>query len=213
MIKVYGLSPFMPSLKGVVRDVRVVWALEELGEKYERIVLDPLKREHKKPEYLKLNPFGKVPVLEDGDFVLFESLAICTYLGDKHNKLIPKPATKERALYNQWTSFAISTFEPPSFRVFGADYFTKPEHKDATMERIRKENLELVDSYMGVMDTHLAHNAYLLGDNFSIADVIFTSSCRILAYTKVLDKHKNLSAYVSKNCERPAFKKALAVHD
>lgn len=213
MVKVYGLSPFMPSLKGLVRDVRVVWTMEELAEQYERIELDALKREHKTAEYLKLNPFGKVPVLQDGDFTLFESLAICTYLGDKHNKLIPKPSTKERALYNQWTSFAISTFEPPCFRVFGADFFTKPEDKNATVEKIRSESLALVDSYMGVMDTYLSKNSYLLGDHFSITDVIFSSSCRILAHTKVSEKYKNLSAYLAKNFERPAFKKALALHD
>ncbi len=210
MIKVYALSAFMPSLKGLIRDIRVVWTLEEMGEKYERIVMDPIKREHKTPEYLKLNPFGKVPLIQDGDFVLFESLAICNYLGDKHGKLIPKPATKERALYDQWTSFAISTFEPPCFRVFGFDYFTKD--KDATGEKIRTESLALVDSYMATMDGLLEKKPYLLGEHFSIADIIFSSSCRIVGYTDTVKKHKHLSAYLAKNYERPAFKAAFDQH-
>ncbi len=78
MITVYSLSAFKSELKGVIRDIRVVWTLEELGMPYERKVMDPLQREHKAAEYRAIHPFGKVPAIRDGDFTLFESAAICS---------------------------------------------------------------------------------------------------------------------------------------
>lgn len=199
MITIYALSAFKPELKGLVRDIRPVWTLEELGLPYERIVMDPMKGEHKTEAYKKLNPFGKVPTMVDGDFVLFESTAICSYLGDKICKLIPTPLTKERAIYDQWVSFSISTFEPQVFRVFGFDFFSE---MDAAKKIQREEALGTVSGYMGVVDQLLAKQPYLLGPAFSIADILFSSACRAVGHTDVTDKHPFLKEYLRKNAAR-----------
>jgi glutathione S-transferase len=169
VITVYGLKAFMPALKGVVRDMRVVWALEELGEKYERKVMDARTQEHKQPDYLAINPFGKVPTIRDGEFCLFESAAILTYLGDKHGKLVPKAGTRERAIYNQWVSYSISTFEPFASRVFRHDYFI--EKKDPATMEIRKECVDALSAFMGVLDGVFSKQDYILGAAFSMADI------------------------------------------
>lgn len=207
MITVYALSAFTPALKGVIRDLRAVWALEELGLPYERVVMDPTKKEHKQPGYLAIHPFGKVPALKDGDFCLFESAAICNYLGDKCGKLVPKPATRERALYDQWVCFSISTFEPVVSRIFGLDFFAE---MDATKEVIRKESMQAVESFMQIIDGELAHRPYLAGQEFSMADVIFSSICRSVGHTEMASKHPNLEKYLAKNFSRPAFQRSLA---
>ncbi|MBK7961480.1 MAG: glutathione S-transferase [Bdellovibrionales bacterium] len=96
MIKLFGIKPALKELKGITRDFRVSWMLEELNLNYEFVVLDPQKGETQTPEYLKLNPTGKVPTLSDGEFSIFESSAICSYLAHKEKKLIPEQETPEK---------------------------------------------------------------------------------------------------------------------
>ena len=205
MIKIYSLSAFKPAVKGVIRDIRPVWTLEELGMPYERIVLDPVKREHKTTAYLALNPFGKVPTMVDQDFTLFESSAICTYLGDKVGKLLPNAGTRDRALFNQWVSFSTTTLEPQAFRVFGFDFFSE---MDAAKKILRDESLQAVSTFLGVIDKELIQRPYLLGSDFSIADIIFGSVCRVVFHTGVGDQYPSLRAYLSRIYTRPAFETA-----
>ena len=206
MITVYSLSAFRPNLVGLIRDVRVTWALEELGIAYQRKVMDPLKKEHKTPEYLAIHPFGKVPAIQDGDFMLFESSAICSYLGDKASKLLPSPATRARALYDQWMSYSISTLEPQCGKVFGYDFFTD---KDATTDRLRAEALALVTGQFQVLDGVITKNGYLLGDGFSLADLTLSSVIRFVMHTEVTVNYPALQAYLTRNFERPAFLRAI----
>src|SRR5262249_16435341 len=116
-IKIYGAKAFVPALKGIIRDIRPAWMLEELGVPYERISLDAKGGETQKPEYLKLNPFGKVPTLQDGDFSMFESAAICQYLAERHNKFIPEKGTPEYYTCLQWCYFAVTNIEPNCARI------------------------------------------------------------------------------------------------
>ncbi len=205
MITLYALSAFKPELKGLIRDIRIAWALEELGLPYTRKVMDPLKKEHKSPEFLKLNPFGKVPTIQDGDFTLYESSAICSYLGDKVGKLIPKAGTKERVSYDQWTAFTISTLEPQVARILGFDFFNE---KDATTEKLRATSVEAVQSLFQVLDERLTKQPYILGETFSLADVQLTSVCRFVEHTEIAARYPSLTAYLKKNYQRTAFLKA-----
>ncbi|MCC8988107.1 MAG: glutathione S-transferase, partial [Candidatus Contendobacter sp.] len=107
MFKVYGCPH--------TRSTRVVWALEEVGAEYEYQKVDLFAGEGRQPAYLALNPGGKVPALADGDLVLTESSAICTYIGDAFpaSGLTPPFGSPERARYNQWCSFAVCELEQP----------------------------------------------------------------------------------------------------
>jgi glutathione S-transferase len=110
MIKLYG--------GGQSRWVKCYWTLRELEIPFEPIVVSLAKGDARTPEFLAKNPFGKIPVLEDGDLQLRESSAICTYLADKHPEkgLLPKPGTSDRALVSQWMSFAVADLEQPLWR-------------------------------------------------------------------------------------------------
>ena len=209
MIHIHTLSAFKPELKGVIRDIRAVWALEETALPYKRIVMDPMKREHKNPEFLKLNPFGKVPVMTDEGMVLFESTAICTYIGDKTGKLIPKAGSADRARYDQWVAFAISTLEPHASRVFGFDFF---HEMNQVKTELRNDSLNIIDGIMAGLDSELSGRNYLLGNDFSIADIILCTVYRSVIHTDVAAKHKNLSAYFDRCLNRPAAKKAFELN-
>ena len=206
MITVYSLSAFRPEIKGLIRDIRAVWALEELGLTYTRKILDPKTREHKQPAFLSLNPFGKVPAITDDGFTLYESFAICTYLADKVGMLIPKPLTPERAIYNQWSAFAVSTLEPVAARVVNFDYFTA---KDATTEKLRKDTVDIVDGFFKVLNTELTQRPFILGESFSVADILLCSVCRYVGHTPLAERHPTLHAYLESAFRRPAFLRAF----
>lgn len=207
-ITIYGLAPYKKEVRGLVRDLRCIWALEEMGATYAHKILDPFKREHKSPEYLKLNPFGKVPTMTDGDLVLFESSAICTYLGDKFKKLIPSADSLQRNKYNQWMAFCISTLEPWISRVAGFDLFT--ENRNETIDGQRKAAIENVESFLGVVEKELSSRPYLLGQDFSMVDIFFSCSMISLAHTDTRKKFPAIDAYLERNYRRPAFIKGDA---
>lgn len=206
-ITIYGLTPYRKEVRGLVRDLRCIWALEEIGAPYQHKVMDPLKREHKSPEYLRLNPFGKVPTMTDGDLVLFESSAICTYLAEKHNKLIPAFGTPQRAKYNQWMAFCISTLEPWVSRVIGFDFFTDTPNE--TTAALRKTAFENVESFLAVVDKELSNRDYFLVD-FSVVDIVFGSAMIYLAHTDIRQKFPAIDAYLKRLYSRPAFLRADA---
>ncbi len=122
-ITIYGLAAFKPQLKGVIRDARCQWVLEELGVPYKHVVMDPTKAENKTPEYLAIHPMGKVPAMVDGTMTLIESAAICEYLAEKYSRLIPNSKDPEYFLHKQWMYYARTTVEPQSTRIFSCDFF------------------------------------------------------------------------------------------
>src|SRR5262245_40745760 len=111
MIELYGGGPS--------RWVKCYWMLKELGLEFQAHEVSFLKGEHRGPEMLAMNPFGKTPVLKDGNLVLFESTAILNYLGEKYPKagLVPRSGTTERPYYDQWMSFCITELEQPLWRI------------------------------------------------------------------------------------------------
>ena len=103
---------------GPTRSIRVRWTLQELGTEFESIRVNLLAGENRRPEFLKINPTGKIPVLVDGDLVLTESVAIVLYLAEKysHKDLLP-PGLNERAQVNRWLLFAATELEQPLWRI------------------------------------------------------------------------------------------------
>ncbi len=153
------------------RGRRITWMLEELGEDYEFKLIPFGENGFKSEAFVKINPAGKVPAIQDGDLVLTESAAIVTYLGDKFSDkaLIPVAGTAERGKHDQWSYFALTELEQPLWTI-GKHKFALPEDKRVpaifdTAEWEYQQALNLLD--MG-----LADNKYILGDNFSAADIL-----------------------------------------
>jgi glutathione S-transferase len=166
MIKLYGGGPS--------RWVKCYWTLRELEVPFEPVVVSLPKGDTRTPEFLAKNPFGKIPVLEDGDLRLRESSAICTYLAEKHPEkgLLPKPGTSDRALVSQWVSFAVADLEQPLWRSM-KHRFLYPEKS-----RIPAE-VEVAHADFKALAATLERELrgdYAVGRGFTLADVT-------LAYT------------------------------
>lgn len=203
MYKFSCLTGIPEMTKGLVRELRVRWMLEELGLPYEAVVYP--HPETKKDPYLKKQPFGQVPYFESDNLSFFESGAILLHLSMKHNQLLPTNEA-DRAQAFQWMFAALNTVEPYLYHNmllrWDAD---APESSRAKAEKI------VVDR-MQVLADELGENNYFAKE-FSIAEIVMTTVLKTADAQGVLDKHKNLSDYVKRNESRPAFQRAIKDHN
>src|SRR5689334_5415763 len=177
------------------RPIRAAWTLEEAGQPYE--ITKMSYEEGKGPEHLTRHPLGRVPVLEDDSGrLLFESAAICLQIADTNPTagLIPAPGTHERGLVYQWAVFGPAEIEPPLIE--SAIYMeSDPERSAKALGRFEKA--------VGAVSDALGENEYLVGDSFSVADVMVGSA---LAFTKRAGRvdllPENLQAYIARLAER-----------
>lgn len=190
--------------KGLVKDLRVRWALEEAGLEYrERPV--PGQR----PEgYCKEQPFDQVPCLRDGTVQIFESGAILQYIGERSEALLPSdPQGKYRAI--QWTFAAVSSVEPfVQFRVLLNAVFADQDWAEPakpTFERFAQMRLRQVAAWLG-------DKQWLEGDRFTIGDLMMVTVLRIASRGGLLADEPTLADYVARGEARPAFQRALADH-
>jgi len=191
------------------RSVRVLWLLEELGIPYELRTLAFTPDSLKSPEYTKLNPLGKVPSITDGDLTLFESGAIVEYLVERYGdgRLAPKPGTIERGHYFQWIHFAEATCLPPLSDLAQHSMF-KPEAD--RIAALIPDAQARVATWLAALEPALAGKHYLLGSQFSAADVMMGYGLLLTKWFGLLgDRHANLTAYLARLEERPALRKAL----
>jgi glutathione S-transferase len=183
------------------RSAGTLWALEEVGVPYELAMVDILKGEQKSPALLALNPMGKLPTLQDGDVVVSEAAAIALYLADRYAspRLAPALDDPRRGSYLRWAFFAPSVIEP------------------AVMARAGKWEVNEGSAGWGNTESMLAatHSAvagkpFVLGDSFSMADVVLGGTLRFMFEFKMIEATPELSAYVERLDERPAYQRATA---
>ena len=183
------------------RAAGVVWTLEEIGQPYELRYVDLAKGEQKSAEVLALNPMGKVPVLVDGEAVVTESAAIALYLADRYapNRLAPALDDPRRGTYLRWILFAPSVIEPGSLAK-SAGWAFRP---GAAGWGDHAAMLETIDHAV-------AGRTFLLGDTFTIADVVFGGTLRYLLRIGTLTASPPVQAYVDRLNARPALQRADA---
>jgi glutathione S-transferase len=208
-MRVYAAKVANAGVRGYVRDLRPVWLLEELGVAYETVWLDRARDENRQPSYLAINPLGKVPAIDDDGFKLYESAAICIYLGEKFGRLIPKSGTRERAIFDQWVFSALTNVEPVATRLFAADRFLE---KNETPTAIHDSAVAELQRLLPVIDRHLAGRPHVLGADFSIADIILCTVLRLVDGNEALAPQEHISTYLARLQSRPAFRRALAVN-
>ena len=188
--------------KGLARDTRVRWALEEVGQPYEvRLVSF---RAMKEPAHLALHPFGQIPTYEEGDLVLFETGAIVFHVAEHHVGLLPENANA-RARAITWMFAALNTVEPPILELVTAKFpeGDKPWSKERLpliADRIRAR-LEPLSVRLGDSDW--------LDGTFSAGDLMMVHVLQRLKPSGILDEYPTLSAYVARAEARPAFKRAF----
>jgi glutathione S-transferase len=189
--------------KGLARDTRVRWALEEAGQPYDvRLVSFA---EMKKPAHLALHPFGQIPTYEEGDLILFETGAIIFHIAERSRALLPEDASA-RARAITWMFAALNTIEPPildlqTARFAEGDKPWSQERLPLVMDRIRAR-LDQLSTRLGDADW--------LDGAFSAGDLLMVSVLLRLRMSGILDEYPNLAAYVARGEARPAYGRAFA---
>jgi glutathione S-transferase len=189
--------------KGLARDTRVRWALEEVGQPYEvRLVSFKAMKE---PAHLAVQPFGQIPTYEEGDLGLFETGAIVFHIAERHAGLLPDDANA-RARAITWMFAALSTVEPPilelaNARLLEGDKSWAAQRMPLVEDRVRTR--------LGQLSRRLGDADWLDGA-FSAGDLMMVSVLLRSRASGLLDEHANLSAYVARGEARPAYKRAFA---
>jgi len=188
--------------KGLARDMRVRWALEEVGQPYEvRLVSF---RAMKAPAHLALHPFGQIPTYEEGDLALFESGAIVFHIAERHAGLLPDDANA-RARAITWMFAALNTVEPPILDL----QTTKFMEGDKTWFEQRLPLVEdRIRDRLGDLSGRLGDADWLDGA-FSAGDLMMVAVLLRVKVSGMLDEYQNLSAYVARGEARPAYKRAF----
>lgn len=191
------------------RSVRIVWLLEELGVPYELEVVAFKPPIPPAKPFAQDSPFGKIPALRDGDVDMFESGAILEYVLERYGdgRLAPPPGAPLRARFLQWIHFAEGTAFPPLGNIAWHRFKGDEESIPGAIADYRG----WADGALTVLEKALARNDYLLGAEFSAADVMMGYTVQCAKWFGLLtDAHPNLSAYLGRLEKRPAFQKAFS---
>ena len=188
--------------KGLARDMRIRWTLEEVGQPYEVRTLS--FSEMKQPAHLALHPFGQIPTYEDGDLALFESGAIVLHLAERHPGLLPADANaRMRAI--AWMFAALNTVEPPIVERSMAWIFEREQAWYAQRQAILDER---VRRRLGELSRRLGDADWLDGA-FSAGDLLMVSVLLRLQSSGIVDEYPNLAAFVARATARPAYQRAF----
>ncbi|WP_119255154.1 glutathione S-transferase family protein [Shinella zoogloeoides] len=188
--------------RGLARDMRVRWALEEVGQPYDVRLLS--FEAMKQPGHLALHPFGQIPTYEEDGLSLFETGSIVFHIAERHAGLLPREA-KARARAITWIFAALNTMEPPIVELETA----VREERGKTWHAEHRAVLEgRVRTRLGQLSAHLGAAEWLEGA-FSAGDLLMVSVLMRLAWSDILDDHPNLAAYLARGQARPAYRRAF----
>lgn len=186
----------------MARDMRVRWALEEVGQPYDVRLRSMTAL--KESEHRARNPFGSIPTYEEGDLTLFESGAIVFHIAERHEGLLPKDADA-RARAITWMFAALNTVEPPIVDHAEASLFEKDKSwRDEHLAMIDKQ----VRTRLGDLSKRLGDADWLDGE-FSAADILMVQVLRWLGESGIVEEFPNLAAYVARGEARPAYRRAF----
>lgn len=202
MITVTAFKWVPPMAQGLVRDLRVRWALEEAGLPHTVRLIDPSIQ--RTPDYLSMQPFGQVPVLIEDNLTLFESGSIVLHIGEKSEALLPCDA-EARARAISWVFSALNSIEIAIVPLAQIDLF----HPDEAWAKERRPAAEaFVKQRLADLADALGGKPYLEG-RFTAGDLMMVAVLRNLRHTDLIAEHANLAAYMKRCEERPAFQRAL----
>jgi glutathione S-transferase len=202
MLKIYGFARVNKMARGNTRDLRVLWALEEMGLPYEIVGMDHPNHDLDSPSFRALNPFGQIPAIDDEGVVVTESGAILLYLARKSGKLLPHDLAGEAQVL-RWSVAALNTIEVPVLSLWFVDLSggkgTKPSEAlhDWAGKRLKQ------------LDGWLANRKFIATDDFTVADILMTHVLGGGSDQGLLKPHANILAYRARCTERPAWKKTL----
>jgi glutathione S-transferase len=185
------------------RSFSALWLMEETGQPYDRVLTDISKGAQRTPEYLAVNPMGKVPALQDGEVTLAEAAAICAYVAECYPqaKLAPPVGDRLRAKYLYWLFFGPSCVEPAMVQVATKIEINSTAAGWGNAERV-----------FDVLDAGLTQGPWILGENFSAADIVIGSGLNFaVRLFKMIPARPSFDRYIDACMARPAFQRATAI--
>jgi glutathione S-transferase len=192
-MKLYEFAP--------TRSIRVRWTLQELGVEFESIIVNLVAGEHRSPEFLKINPAGKLPVLVDGDVVLTESVAIVLYLAEKYplKGLIPTDL-RQRAQVYRWLLFAATELEQPLWRIARhTALYPEDQRLPGDVLLASQEFRAMAD----VLEKHMEQRQFVAGDGVTVADFVVAYTLDWANEVRLLNGCPQLLAYMERMYARP----------
>jgi glutathione S-transferase len=205
MLKVYGFGRVNKGARGNTRDLRVLWAVEEMELPYEIVGMDHPNHDLDSASFRALNPFGQLPVIDDDGVVVTESGAILLYLARKSGKLLPRDLAGEAQVL-RWSVAALTTIEVPVLSLWFVNLTggkgTKPSEALHGWADMRLEQL----------DGWLADRQFVATDEFTVADILMTHVLGGGTDQALLKPYANILAYRARCTDRPAWKKTLAAY-
>jgi glutathione S-transferase len=199
-MKLYGFGP--------TRSLRAIWGLKELDADFEFVPVNLLAGEHRRPEFLRLNPAGRVPVLVDGDLVIPESAAIVFYLADKYRDKGLLPAgLKERAQAYRWVMFAVTELEQPLWRITRHTALYPPDKRSPADIALAKEEFIAMAT---VLERHLEGRQFIVGDGVTVADCVTAYLIDWANELKLIEGLPQLRAYLERMYVRPTAPQRIA---
>jgi glutathione S-transferase len=193
---------------GPTRSIRARWILQELGVEFDAVSVDLTRREHCNPDFLELNPAGKVPVLVDGDLVLNESAAIVLYLAEKYPDRGFIPADlKLRADFYRWIFFAVTELEQPWWRIAKHTHLYPEEDRlPAEVALARRDFLPMA----AVLEAHMRGRNYVVGDRVTAADFLVAYTLDVAEEMQLLGECPALRSYLARMYARPHAPRRIA---
>ena len=193
---------------GPTRSIRVRWTLQELGVDFESIPVNLMAGEHRRPEFLKINPAGKRPVLVDGDFVLTESVAIVFYLAEKYpDKGLMPTDIKQRAQVNRWLLFAATELEQPLWRIRRHTALYPEDQRLSGDVRLASQEFRTMSE---VLEKHMQQRQFVVGDSVTVADFVVAYTLNWANEAKLLDGFPQLLVYMKRMYARPLAPSRIA---
>ncbi len=186
---------------GPSRSIRVRWTLQELGIDFDTVQVSLIKREHRSPEFLKINPAGKLPVLTDGELVLTESVAIVLYLAEKYadKGFIPADLAGRAELY-RWLLFTTTELEQPLWRIFRHTAGYPADKRLPGEVALARDDFTAMAQ---IAETHMSGRRFVVGETITVADFVLAYTLDWAKETKLLDGLPRLEAYMEEMYARP----------
>jgi glutathione S-transferase len=205
MLKLYGFARVNKGARGNTRDLRVLWALEEIGLPYEIIGMDHPNHDLDSPAFRALNPFGQIPVIDDDGVVVSESGAILLYLARKSGKLMPRELAGEAQVL-RWCFTALTTIELPALSMWFVNLSGGKGSKPS-------EALQgWTDMRLKQLDGWLQSREFVATEDFTVADILVTHVLDAGTPPEMLKPYPNLVAYRARCTGRPAWEQTVAAY-
>lgn len=207
MITLYCFGRIFPEAHGETKDLRVQWALEEMGLSYRVHALDHTGGELSGEAFSRISPFHQAPVIDDEGFIVAESSAVLLYLAEKSGKLIPAEA-QGRTLVTQWSFAAVSTIEPTLVCLDLIGMFDTRKDANDLIAEVRK----IADRWLADLERHLEGREWVACAEFTVADILMSCVLRYIRKSDLMEPYPQVRAYYLRAQSRPAWQRTLNLY-